>query len=60
VSYKVRWSIAMTALGLSVALLVYVATGSWGWALVGLVGAGVIVNSAVSARAAGRGERRGS
>ena len=59
-SYKVRWSIAMTSLGLTVALLVYVTTSSVGWALVGLIAAGVVVNSAVSARAAGRDERRGT
>ena len=39
-----RWSVGMTAFGLIVAVCVYTATSSLGWALVGLLIAGVVGN----------------
>ena len=57
-SHTIRWSLAMTALGLTAAGVAYLITASWGWALAALLGSGVIVNSTVSARAAHRSEGR--
>jgi len=39
-----RWAVGMTACGIIVAVCVYAATGSVGWALVGLLIAGVAAN----------------
>ena len=53
----------MTLLGLTSASVAYLMTGSWGWAVVGLLGAGVVANAIANARAparsvAQRGQRR--
>jgi hypothetical protein len=42
-----RWAVGMTAFGIIVAVCVYAATGSVGWALVGLLMAGVAANIVV-------------
>ena len=44
---KVRWSLWMTLIGLVTAVAVYGLTASVGWALVGLVASGMIVNAVV-------------
>jgi hypothetical protein len=49
--YWLRWTILMTMLGLATAAIVYAVTGSLWWGAVGLLGAGVIANAFVSARA---------
>ena len=51
-----RWAIGMTAFGITIAMCVYAATGSAGWALVGLLSAGVVGN--MIARPAARDRRR--
>jgi hypothetical protein len=50
VTYRARWSIVMTILGLVTALTVFAATGSVGWALVGLLGSGMVANALVHPR----------
>lgn len=42
--YELRWALWMTAFGIIVALAVYVVTQSVGWAIVGLLAAGIVVN----------------
>lgn len=56
-SYTVRWTIAMTVLGVLTAVVAYVVSGSWWWALAGLLLAGVVANSIASTRAATRSRR---
>ena len=51
---NVRWAVGMTAFGLVVAACVYAATGSVGWALVGLLIAGVAANIAAGSAARDR------
>ena len=46
-SYKMRWTLKMTALGLATAGVVYVVTRSIMWAVVALVAAGAIANMVV-------------
>jgi hypothetical protein len=41
----VRWSVWMSLGGMATAAIVYVATGSVGWAIVGLVGSGIVFNA---------------
>jgi hypothetical protein len=50
VTYGARWSIVMTILGLVTALTAFAATGSVGWALVGLLGSGMVTNAFVHPR----------
>ncbi|MGQ0616126.1 MAG: hypothetical protein ACT4PW_03910 [Acidimicrobiia bacterium] len=40
-----KWSIAMTLFGLATAHIVFAATGSVGWALVGLLGSDMVANA---------------
>lgn len=50
----------MTALGLTTATVVYVATRSWGWTIAGLLASGAVANAVANAVAsAGRGSRNG-
>ena len=42
--HTLRWTVGMTVFGLIIAVCVYTATGSIGWALVGLLIAGVVAN----------------
>ena len=42
---KVMWAVWMTGGGLAIAALFYVLTGSLGWALVALLGSGVVLNT---------------
>lgn len=42
---KVLWAIWMTAGGVLTAVVVYVLTSSLAWALVGLLGSGVVLNA---------------
>jgi len=42
-----RWAVGMTAFGIVVAFCVYAVTASIGWALVGLLVAGVVGNMIV-------------
>jgi hypothetical protein len=44
-SFKVKWALGMTLCGLLTATIVYVVTGSLGWSLVGLLGAGIVLNA---------------
>ena len=53
-----RWTVAMTVVGLSTAAAALARTGSFAWALVGLFAAGVVANSIASARAGQKGRRR--
>jgi len=50
-SHRSRWAIAMTVLGLVAALAVFAATGSAGWALVGLLSSSLVANALVQTRA---------
>jgi hypothetical protein len=54
VSYRMRWSLWMTASGVATALVVYLLTGSIGWAFVGLLGSGFVLNAIAEAVANGR------
>jgi hypothetical protein len=40
-----RWTILMTAFGIVTSIVVFLLTGSVGWAIVGLLGAGVVANA---------------
>jgi hypothetical protein len=44
-SYTARWSLLRTAFGLTTAVIVFALTGSVGWAIVWLLGSGVVVNA---------------
>lgn len=46
-TFRAKWTIGMTAFGLLVAVVVLLLTDSVGWAVVGLLGAGVVANSLV-------------
>jgi hypothetical protein len=56
VSHVARWTIAMAAFGIIVGLVTYALTGSWWWALVGLLCAGIAANAIT---AGGRTHRSG-
>jgi hypothetical protein len=43
--YRIRWSIWMTLAGATTAVLVYLLTESIGWAIVGLLASGVVLNA---------------
>jgi hypothetical protein len=56
-SYRMRWTLSMTAVGLATALIVYVLTASVVWAVVGLLASGFVLNlfaEAVTNRASGK------
>lgn len=42
---KVMWAVWMTGGGVAIAVLVDVLTGSLGWAVVALLGSGVVMNT---------------
>jgi hypothetical protein len=43
--FKVLWAVWMTGGGIVAAAIVYALTGSFGWALIGLVASGVVLNA---------------
>ena len=49
-SYRAKWTIAMTILGLATALVVFMVTDNVGWTLAGLVGSGMVANALVPHR----------
>lgn len=49
-SYRLRWALGMTLFGLAVAALVFVATDSVWWAIVGLLVAGPVATAVVRPR----------
>jgi hypothetical protein len=53
-SYRIRWTVLMTMLGVVTAVVVFAWTDSVGWAIVGLVAAGVVANAMASGRAGAR------
>ena len=67
-SYRMRWSLWMTASGVATAVVVYLLTSSIGWAVVGLLGSSFVLNAIAEAvangrtgtRHASRGKRRSS
>jgi hypothetical protein len=46
-SFKLKWTLGLTAFGVATAVVVYVLTGSVVWALIGLLAAGIVVNAVV-------------
>jgi hypothetical protein len=50
--YRTRWTILMTAFGVATALVVFVITGSVLWAIVGLLGSGIVANAVLGPRRA--------
>lgn len=57
-SYRMRWSLWMTAAGVTTAIVVFLATDSIGWAIVGLLGSGVVLNAIAQSVANGALGRR--
>lgn len=48
--FKVKWTLGMTILGVLTAMtaaIVYVVTGSVGWSIIDLLGAGIVANAVV-------------
>ncbi|HVC03397.1 MAG TPA: hypothetical protein VND88_01860 [Candidatus Acidoferrales bacterium] len=43
--FKVLWAVWMGAGGAATFLIVYLLTGSIGWALLGLLGSGIVLNA---------------
>jgi hypothetical protein len=43
--FKVLWTIWMSGGGLTTGIVVYILTGSLGWAIVGLLASGVVLNA---------------
>jgi hypothetical protein len=44
-SGALKWTLGMTAIGLVTAVIVFAITGSVLWALVSLIGSGIVVNT---------------
>jgi hypothetical protein len=42
--FKVLWAVWMSGGGIATAVIVYVVTGSLGWALLGLLASGILLN----------------
>jgi hypothetical protein len=49
-SFTVKWTIVLTLLGLATMLAVYGATGSFGWAAIGLLAVGTAANTVAHPR----------
>ena len=49
-TYRMRWTIGMTAFGVAVAVAVYLFTESIGWAIVGIFASGMVANAALASR----------
>ena len=60
--FKVMWTVWMSGGGLATGAIVYIVTGSLGWALVGLVASGIVLNAigqiVIQPVRASRGNRR--
>ena len=53
-SYKMRYSVMMTLAGVATAVVVYVLTSSFWWAILGLFATGFVINLVAEARSNGR------
>ena len=49
-TFRMRWTIGMTAFGVAVAVAVYLFSGSIGWAIVGIFASGIVANAALASR----------
>lgn len=49
-TFRMRWTIGMTAFGVAVAAAVYLFTGSIGWAIFDIFASGMVANAALSSR----------
>ena len=49
-TFRMHWTIGMTAFGVAVAVAVYLFTGSIGWTIVGIFASGMVANAALSSR----------
>ena len=43
--FKIMWTVWMAGGGIAIAVIVYIVTSSIGWALVGLLASGVVLNT---------------
>jgi len=48
-SRTARWTLLMTFLGVSSAVVAYLVSGSWWWALAGVLGSGMVANVVANA-----------